>query len=210
MKPVRGLAKGSAHLWRFKHQSPQMTTSPKQGRSGFTLIELAIVIVIIGIVISILATVLPALIQTSKIKKAKAILDRRSYFFPVVIFPSHEQSHTAAIIGWKNRRPRALEDVKAAFAGRVWLTAGHLQGHSLLLGRLVSFTIPLEAINSVKISHHDAGLLEVRFRQAEKSGLLRFMTKGAPEGVVLLKLDEAAGRWLRALQERLQTGSAGG
>jgi prepilin-type N-terminal cleavage/methylation domain-containing protein len=47
--------------------------------SGFTLIELAIVIVIIGIVIATIATVLPTLIQSSKIKQAKAILEKTTY-----------------------------------------------------------------------------------------------------------------------------------
>jgi prepilin-type N-terminal cleavage/methylation domain-containing protein len=48
-------------------------------RSGFTLIELAVVLVIVGIVISIVATVLPSLIQTTKIKKARAILEKVEY-----------------------------------------------------------------------------------------------------------------------------------
>ncbi|MDY6878700.1 MAG: LamG-like jellyroll fold domain-containing protein [Thermodesulfobacteriota bacterium] len=48
-------------------------------RSGFTLIEMAVVIVIAGIIISIVATVLPSLIQTAKIKQARAILEKTDY-----------------------------------------------------------------------------------------------------------------------------------
>ncbi len=47
--------------------------------AGFTLIEMAIVVVIAGIIISIVATVLPALVNSSKIKKAEAILERADY-----------------------------------------------------------------------------------------------------------------------------------
>ncbi len=50
-----------------------------QGQAGFTLIEMAIVVVIVGVVISIVSTVLPALIQSSKIKKAQAILEKVDY-----------------------------------------------------------------------------------------------------------------------------------
>jgi len=45
-------------------------------RSGFTLIEMAVVMVIVGIIISIMATVLPSLIHSGKIKKAQADLQR--------------------------------------------------------------------------------------------------------------------------------------
>ncbi len=47
--------------------------------SGFTLVELAVVMVIIGIVVSIIATVLPSLIQTTKTKKARAILEKMDH-----------------------------------------------------------------------------------------------------------------------------------
>jgi len=48
-------------------------------QNGFTLIEMAVVVVIVGIVISIVATVLPSLIKSSKIKKARAILEKTDY-----------------------------------------------------------------------------------------------------------------------------------
>ena len=48
-------------------------------QAGFTLIEIAIVVVIVGIIISIISTVLPSLIASSKIKKARAILERADY-----------------------------------------------------------------------------------------------------------------------------------
>jgi prepilin-type N-terminal cleavage/methylation domain-containing protein len=46
---------------------------------GFTLIEMAVVLVIVGIIISIVATVLPSLIKSSKVKKARAILEEVDY-----------------------------------------------------------------------------------------------------------------------------------
>ncbi|MEJ2038633.1 MAG: prepilin-type N-terminal cleavage/methylation domain-containing protein [Desulfosarcinaceae bacterium] len=48
----------------------------KPDTRGFTLIEMAVVIVIAGILISIAAGVLPSLIASAKIKQAKALLER--------------------------------------------------------------------------------------------------------------------------------------
>ncbi len=48
-------------------------------RAGFTLIEMAIVIVVVGIIISIIASVLPSLIASSKIKQARAQLEKADY-----------------------------------------------------------------------------------------------------------------------------------
>ena len=53
--------------------------SRKQRTKGFTLIEMAVVLVIVGIVISIIATVLPSLIKSAKIKKTRAIMDKVDY-----------------------------------------------------------------------------------------------------------------------------------
>jgi prepilin-type N-terminal cleavage/methylation domain-containing protein len=60
-------------------QSSQNRIWPIRGAAGFTLIEMAIVIIIIGVIISIVSTVLPALIRTSKIKKAQAVLEKVDY-----------------------------------------------------------------------------------------------------------------------------------
>ena len=48
-------------------------------RSGFTLIEMAIVIVIVGIIISTIAGVLPSLIGSNKLKQARALLGRADH-----------------------------------------------------------------------------------------------------------------------------------
>jgi len=50
-----------------------------KGREGFTLIEMTVVLVILGMVISIVAPVFPSLIKTAKIKKTRTLLDRADY-----------------------------------------------------------------------------------------------------------------------------------
>jgi prepilin-type N-terminal cleavage/methylation domain-containing protein len=51
----------------------------KSDKAGFTLIEVAVVLVIVGIIISIMSTILPALIQSSKISKCRAIMEKFDY-----------------------------------------------------------------------------------------------------------------------------------
>lgn len=58
-----------------KNPAPR-TSACWSNRSGFTLIELAIVIIIVGIIISIVASVLPSLIASSKIRQARAQLEK--------------------------------------------------------------------------------------------------------------------------------------
>ncbi len=133
----------------------------------------------------------------------KVSLERQSFFLPVIIIPYYERSHTASIIGWKDHKPRILKDVKASFAGKVWLTPEYIRARSFLLWSLLSIKIPVNSITSVKVSNQDNGLIEIGYRQAEMSRLLQHLTKGAPGDIVLLKLDDMAGNWLQALGERL-------
>ncbi len=46
------------------------------GQSAFTLIEMSIVIVIVGILVSIVMTVMPSVVKTAKIKEARAQLSK--------------------------------------------------------------------------------------------------------------------------------------
>lgn len=133
----------------------------------------------------------------------KVLLERQSFFLPVIIFPYYERSHTVSIIGWNDHKPRLLKDVRASFAGKVWLTHEHIRARSFLLNKLLSIKIPINSIKSVKVNDQDNGLIEVRYGQAEMSRLLQYLTKGAPEDIILLKLDDMAGNWLQALEERL-------
>ncbi|MBU1345023.1 MAG: type II secretion system GspH family protein [Proteobacteria bacterium] len=55
---------------------PYKINFKKGSDTGFTLIEMAMVMVIVGIVISIMMTVLPSVIKTGKLKEARANLEK--------------------------------------------------------------------------------------------------------------------------------------
>jgi prepilin-type N-terminal cleavage/methylation domain-containing protein len=50
--------------------------SPSKRQKGFTLIEMAMVMVIMGIIMSIMMTVMPSLLKTGKIKEARSLLKK--------------------------------------------------------------------------------------------------------------------------------------
>ena len=57
----------------------KITSVKTENRSGFTLIEMAVVMVLAGIIISIIATVVPSLIQSGKIRQTRAIVEKVNY-----------------------------------------------------------------------------------------------------------------------------------
>ncbi len=61
------------------HRLHIKSTAKKKSIQGFTLIEMAMVMVIVGIVISIMMTVLPTIMKTGKIKEAQAKLTKFDY-----------------------------------------------------------------------------------------------------------------------------------
>jgi prepilin-type N-terminal cleavage/methylation domain-containing protein len=70
-KPVKGVTMAKRYH--------SIIDSQKGNDAGFTLIEMAIVMVIAGILISIMMTVMPSIIKTGKIKETKAKLTKYDY-----------------------------------------------------------------------------------------------------------------------------------
>lgn len=112
----------------------------------------------------------------------------RSYFWPVVVWPYYEHSHTIQIIGWKNSRPRTLKDVKLSFAGTLTLTNDSLSVRHLLLGRWISMTVRNSDIEEVRTYEKDDELVEVIFKRIEMGSLMNFLLRGAPSNRILLNL----------------------
>lgn len=116
-----------------------------------------------------------------------------------MLFPHIPRSHTVTLIGWRGRRPVWVKDVVASWPGRVALTSDGLYGRSFPWGLDGRIEIPRAEIQDVRRSPRAAGLLEVRFGESRKSRLLRFMTRGELDGVVLLSLGDACGKWFEAM-----------
>ena len=53
--------------------------SPQTPPAGFTIIEMSIVLVLVGIIISIMATTLPTMMKAGRTKKARSILEKHDY-----------------------------------------------------------------------------------------------------------------------------------
>ena len=110
--------------------NPPITTR----QAGFTLIEIAIVLVIVGIIISVAATVLPSLIQSAKIKKARAILDKTDYALQgYIIANGRLPCPDTSGDGMENRISGAnppADDTCTAYAGDLpYLTIGLSSGN---------------------------------------------------------------------------------
>ncbi|NOX26204.1 MAG: LamG domain-containing protein [Deltaproteobacteria bacterium] len=103
---------------------------------GFTLVEMAIVLIIIGIVISAMITVLPSLIASAKARKTKAIMEKIDYSVRGYIGATHHlPCPDTDNDGWENRNDNALsgnpsDDTCASYVGKLpFLTLGMADGN---------------------------------------------------------------------------------
>ena len=123
------------------------------------------------------------------------LLEHHSRFWPVMLFPHIDRSHSVALIGWREGRPVWLKDVVCGSPGRLILTAENLHGRGNIYSWWSWIDIPRRAIESARPSPQTEGLLEVRFREARKSRFLGFMTRGELGGRVFLNLGDACEEW---------------
>lgn len=94
------------------------------------------------------------------------------------------------MIGWKNKKPHTLKNVKMAFAGTLRLTTSGLTIRHLFLGSLISMHIRKEDIEKIQVSEKDNALVEVVFKKINLNKFMRFLLKGAPDRRILLNLKE--------------------
>ncbi|MCP4746463.1 MAG: prepilin-type N-terminal cleavage/methylation domain-containing protein [Desulfobacteraceae bacterium] len=93
-------------------------------QKGFTLVEMAVVLVVVGIIISTLATVLPSLIQSSKIKQSQALLERADYALQGYSLANHR-------LPFADSGADGIED-SGTFAGNLpYLTLGLSSGNDI-------------------------------------------------------------------------------
>jgi hypothetical protein len=126
-------------------------------------------------------------------------LEHRSWFWPVALFPHSRRSHTLTWLGLREGRIVWFKDVVFQLSGRLELTPEVLRCRGNLVSLWSRLEIDRAAIESVRPSPKGDGLLEVRFREASKTRLLRYLTRGPLDGVVLLNLGADADAWHREL-----------
>ncbi|HEX9795515.1 MAG TPA: hypothetical protein VGA52_00850 [Anaerolineales bacterium] len=127
------------------------------------------------------------------------------YLFPLLLIPYMRGSHTRGMIGLRRGSPIFLKDIKAAQSQcQLVLTPDGLRCDKLF-PRWLLIEIPLTAITSVRQHPHVPELLEVRYDQASKGRLLRFVTSGTPgavpQGVVYFNLGDQTADWLRQIRQ---------
>ena len=131
---------------------------------------------------------------------SSVLLERRSYFWPIVLFPHYENSHTVAFTGRHN-----LKDVKFS-AGFVRLTMSDTALECrLLFPTFPIFQIRLADITDVGTVEGKEGLVFVHFSKARLGWPARFALSGdsaIPKDRVLLDLGDAWQEWLETLRTR--------
>ena len=140
-------------------------------------------------------------------------LQATRWFFPLLLVPIMKGTLSRGMIGIRKGSPVYVRDIKASQSQcRLELT-----DHSLrclkLIPKWLLIEIPLQAIRSVRLHPQLDDLLEVRFDEASKGPLLRFLMSGnpgaVPQDVVYFNLGDEAGTWLDALRDTVRKDNRG-
>ncbi|MGA9533501.1 MAG: hypothetical protein WBR18_12355 [Anaerolineales bacterium] len=124
---------------------------------------------------------------------------------PLLLVPYMRGSHTRGLIGFRNGSPLFVKDIKASQSQcRLTLTDQALRCVKLF-PRWLLIEIPLDQITSVSEHPQLPEVMEVRYDQAAKGRLLRFLTSGTPgvvpPGVIYFHLGARTGTWINALRD---------
>lgn len=133
------------------------------------------------------------------------LLQMQRFIFPLLLVPYRKGSFTRGLIGLRNGSPIFAKDIKASQSQcRLTLTGRGLRCDKLL-PRWLLIDIPAESIQSVRVHPFLPELMEVRFEQATKGRMLRFLTSGTPgavpEGVIYFNLGKDIGPWIRSVRK---------
>lgn len=126
---------------------------------------------------------------------------------PLLLVPYMQGSHTRGLIGFRNGSPLFVKDIKASQSQCRLMLTNHSLRCVKLFPRWLLIEIPLDQITGVQEHPQLPEVMEVRYEQATKGRLLRFLTSGTPgavpTGVVYFHLGEHTGTWIDALRARL-------
>lgn len=134
-------------------------------------------------------------------------LEFQRLLLPLLLVPYMQGSHTRGLIGFRNGSPLFVKDIKASQSQcRLTLTNRALRCVKLF-PRWLLIEIPLDQITSVREHPQLPEVMEVRYDQATKGRMLRFLTSGTPgavpPGVIYFHLGKATGAWIDAVRRHM-------
>lgn len=135
----------------------------------------------------------------------QVLLQATRYVFPLLLVPYKRGSFTRGLIGFRDAAPVFVKDIKAA-QSQCQLT---LSPRGLtcvkIFPRWLLIDIPAASIVSARTHPHLPDLMEIRFDEAIKGRMLRFLTSGTPgavpEGVIYFNLGKDAPRWIKMVRQ---------
>jgi hypothetical protein len=141
------------------------------------------------------------------------VLECQRLLLPLLLIPYMRGSHTRGLIGFRRGTPLFVKDIKAAQSQcRLTLTDQSLRCVKLF-PRWLLIEIDLKQITSVRQHPQLPEVLEVRYKEATRGRLLRFVTSGTPgavpAGVVYFNLGDRTSEWIDALRRQDRADSGG-